>query len=284
MTKLELIYEDNHVLVAVKPPNLPAQADQSGDADMLSHCREYIRVTRKKPGQTYIGLVHRLDRPAAGLMVFALTSKAAGRLCEQMREHQAGRSYLAIVHGVPKSGVLVHYLKESTGKMRSVPENTPGAKRAELNLEVVETFDSPNEGKLTLCVVQLKTGRKHQIRAQLAAQGHALFGDARYDFGRAKPGQQLALWGYKLVFRHPTLQRDMTFFSRPKGQSWTAFEEAIERVVGPVVEKESGGVSERKTFPTSERESGAAIEEKLTPVVETEPAPAIEREESPKAD
>ena len=217
--KPKILYEDNHILVAIKPPNLPSQADESGDMDMLSLCREHLRTSRGKPGQAYIGLVHRLDRPAGGLMAFACTSKAATRLSAQFAEKSAGREYLAVVRGKIPEGTHVHWLADRNGMVRAVPEGTKGAKRAELAIEILQEKDD-----LTLVRVTLKTGRKHQIRAQCAALGHPLWGDQRYAFGLSKPGEQLALWGYRLQLVHPTMGEAMEWEQNPEGGVWGKFE------------------------------------------------------------
>lgn len=215
----EVIYEDNHLLVVVKPVNVPAQADSSGDMDMLSLVKAYIKEEYQKPGAVYAGLVHRLDRPAGGLMVFAKTSKAAARLSAQFQSHEAGRSYLAAVEGDAGAGTLTDYLCKDGRKNRVmvVREGTAGAKWARLCYETVE-----RRGGLSLVRVELSTGRPHQIRVQMANAGFPLFGDQRY--GRGRPGQQLALWGAELRLIHPTREESMTFRTPlPKTEPWIQF-------------------------------------------------------------
>ncbi len=195
-----ILYEDNHVLVALKPRNMPVQADASGDTDLLSLLKGYIKEKYNKPGNVYLGLVHRLDRPVAGLVAFARTSKAAARLSTQLRDKRMGRHYLCVTQGeTPERGSLRHFLlkDEKTNSSRAVPEGTPGAKEALLDFERLAVKDG-----LSLLRVQLGTGRSHQIRVQLKEAGFPLWGDNRYGGGR--PGQSVALYAWELSFEHPT--------------------------------------------------------------------------------
>jgi 23S rRNA pseudouridine1911/1915/1917 synthase len=206
---LKVLYEDNHLLVVDKPVNIPVQADASGDIDLLTMGKAYIKERYAKPGEVFLGLVHRLDRPVGGVVAFARTSKAAARLSEQLRTRDMSRGYLCIVRGAPPTrGTLVHWLlkDEKNNTSRVVPEGTPGAKRAELSYETLESLDG-----LSLLSVHLMTGRSHQIRVQFASQGHALWGDARY--GGGKPGEQIALHAASLTLTHPTTRARMTFRS-----------------------------------------------------------------------
>lgn len=215
-----VLYEDNHVLVAVKPANMPTQADFSGDMDFLSLCKDYIKVRYQKPGAVYLGLVHRLDRPVGGVMVFARTSKAAARLSEQVRTKALFREYAAVVQGIPPTeGELHHWLLKdpSTNTTRAVPENTPGAKFASLSYWLEAKTDQES-----LLRVRLHTGRSHQIRVQFSASGYPLWGDARY--GGGKPGMQIALHAVSIAFTHPTT-REYVSFSDPPAQisPWKLF-------------------------------------------------------------
>ena len=219
----DILYEDNHVLVAVKPPNLLSQADSTGDPDMLSILKEYIREKYRKPGNVYLGLVHRLDRPVGGLMVFARTSKAAARLDAQMREHRMGREYLCVVAGEAEEkftlrDFLVH---DPIANKETVCEaDEKGGKEAILHGRCIASREGTS-----LVGIRLETGRKHQIRAQMCNIGAPLWGDNRY--GGGIPGQQIALWGYKLTFRHPTLNRIMTFHSLPSGNIWDLYADLL---------------------------------------------------------
>lgn len=221
---MDVLYCDNHILVAVKPPNMPSQADASGDMDMLTELKGYIGIKYKKPGNVYLGLVHRLDRPAGGVMVFARTSKAAARLGAQFQAHAQGRKYLAIIEGELRDArTLTDFLvKGADGMVRVVPEGTAGAKRAELTTTPVAT-----RGGLTLADVELSTGRAHQIRVQHANIGHPLWGDMRY--GNGVPGRQLALWAYRLTIPHPVRGEILIFQSKPpRSGAWEAFYDIID--------------------------------------------------------
>jgi len=220
--KIEILYEDNHILVVVKPPNMLTQSDRTGDDDLLTVLKEDIKIRYSKPGNVFLGLVHRLDRPVGGAMVFAKTSKAASRLSEQIRTREFDKSYIAVVHGVPKqmSGTLRHYLvKNEATNTVSVTKSTYEGKEASLDYEVKASKDG-----LSLVQIRLNTGRPHQIRVQFADIGHPLFGDQKYGTAMNKPGMQLALWSAQIGFRHPTLKQWMSFISAPpKEYPWDIF-------------------------------------------------------------
>lgn len=216
-----IVYEDNHVLVAVKAPNVLSQGDASGDPDMLSLLKAYLKQAHQKPGDAYLGLVHRLDRPVGGLMVFAKTSKAAARLSAQLKAHDMGREYLCVCEGeVSSPFTLADTLlkNEKTNLVSVVAEGTKGGQRAMLHGEPAAV----REGK-TLCKIRLETGRSHQIRVQMRHFGHPLWGDNRY--GNGRPGQQIALWGYKLTFLHPTKKEPLVFLNSPKEGGFAPFAE-----------------------------------------------------------
>ena len=217
---IRILYEDNHLLFAEKPANLPVQGDSSGDIDMLSILKEYIREKYNKPGNVYLGLVHRLDRPVGGCMVFAKTSKSAARLSAQFSAHTAQKRYYAVLQGVLNAETMFTdalLANEKSGMVKVVPMGTPGAKEARLISTPVSVCDN-----LTLTSVTLLTGRKHQIRVQHACHGLPLWGDARY--GGGKPGQQIALWAYSLTIEHPTLKTMITVTSAPpQNGAWLKF-------------------------------------------------------------
>ena len=209
---IRVLYEDNHLLVVEKPANVPVQADASGDEDLLTACKGYIKEKYAKPGEVYLGLVHRLDRPVGGVMVFARTSKAAARLTEQFSAHRARKRYAAIVEGsAPGEGRLADFLwkDERTNTTSVVPEGTPGAKMAKLSFRTLA-----REGDLSLLDVDLQTGRPHQIRVQLSHAGFPIHGDQRYN-PAAQVGEQIRLWAYALTIVHPTLKEEMTFYALP---------------------------------------------------------------------
>ena len=222
---VDVLYEDNHLLVVVKPPNLPVQADSSGDDDLLSIMKRYIGNKYQKPGNVYLGLVHRLDRPVGGVMVFARTSKAAARLSAAFAGHEQDKRYLAVVRGdIPGPTRLEDALLKdgATGMVRVVAPNVPGAKHA-----LLDTRPLARREGLTLAEVTLHTGRAHQIRVQHAHAGWPLWGDARYGGGR--PGQQIALWAAALAFEHPTRHERMRFSAPPPGEgAWLKFRAEID--------------------------------------------------------
>ncbi len=213
--KLKVIYEDNHIIVVEKPPNIPSQGDKTEDVDMLTLIKEYLKEKYNKPGNVYLGLVHRLDRPVGGIMVFAKTSKAASRLSNQVREKVFKKEYLAIVDGKPEKDkdTLENYLlkNERTNTSRIVKENTPGSKYAKLDYEVLKYNEEIN---LSLLKILLHTGRHHQIRVQLAGMGHSICGDQKY--GTRGRGKQISLWAYKLTIEHPITKESMTFTDVPE--------------------------------------------------------------------
>ena len=211
--KLNVIYEDNHIIVVEKPCNVPSQADSTGDLDMITLVKQYIKEKYQKPGEVYLGLVHRLDRPVGGIMVFARTSKAAGRLSEAIRTNQFSKTYLAVVTGIlqEKEGRLENYLwkDEALNKSMVVSKEKKGAKLASLSYEVIEEKDN-----LSLVKIHLETGRHHQIRVQFAHLGHPLYGDQKY--GKDNLQKQIALWAYRLEFKHPTKEEIMQFECKPQ--------------------------------------------------------------------
>src|SRR5665647_3632388 len=194
---IPILYEDNHILIVVKPPNMPTQADDSRDLDLLSALKADIKQRFSKPGSVYLGLVHRLDRPVGGAMVFAKTSKAASRLSESIRSRDFGKCYWAIVRGTPKNAQdrLLHYLYKDTktNMVTAVDKNHPEAKEAILEYETMGSVNG-----LSLVFVVLHTGRSHQIRVQFASIGCPLYGDQRYGAHVNQVGQQIALWSGEL--------------------------------------------------------------------------------------
>ncbi len=200
MDEIELLYEDNHLLVVVKPPGVPSQEDATGDPNMLTRMKAYIKAAYQKPGEVYLGLVHRLDRPVGGIMCFARTSKAAARLSAQLKSGAFKKTYLAVAEGTtPVSGVLTDYLYkvEEENHVYAADENTPGAKFAKLAYRTLATRDG-----LSLVEIELFTGRSHQIRVQFAEAGFPLWGDHRY--GRGKSRENIALFAARLKIEHPT--------------------------------------------------------------------------------
>ncbi len=215
MQNLKVIFEDNHIIVVEKTPNIPSQSDKTGDVDMLTIVKHYIKEKYNKPGNVYLGLVHRLDRPVGGIMIFAKTSKAAGRLSEQVREKVFKKRYLAVVDGKidnPK-GALENYLykDERNNMSKVVNKDKKNAKLAKLDYEVITYNEVKN---LSLVKVNLHTGRHHQIRVQLSHFGHSIFGDQKY--GTRGQGKQIALWAYELTIKHPITKEEIRFKDLPE--------------------------------------------------------------------
>lgn len=212
--EMKVIYEDNQIIVVEKEPNIPSQSDKTGDEDMLSLVKKYIKEKYNKPGEVYIGLVHRLDRPVGGVMVFARTSKSASRLSEQVRNKTLQKTYIATVDGKfeENKGTLENYLykDERNNISRVVNQDKKNAKLAILDYEVLN-YDEKRD--LSVVKIKLHTGRHHQIRVQFAHAGHSLYGDQKY--GVRGKGKQIRLWAYKLTLEHPTKKEMMTFESKP---------------------------------------------------------------------
>ncbi|WP_174615513.1 RluA family pseudouridine synthase [Virgibacillus ihumii] len=220
---IPIIYEDNHLLVVEKPVNMPVQGDQSGDSDLHNLLKHDLKVRYQKPGNVYLGLVHRLDRPVGGAMVFAKTSKAASRLSDSIRRNRFDKTYAAVVRGTPheKHARLEHFLYKDRqeNKVYAVSAQQKHAKKALLDYEVMEVNNN-----LSMLSINLITGRSHQIRVQLAESGFPLYGDQKYGQYVNKPGQQIALWSNKLSLEHPTKKETMEFTSTPpEGYPWSLF-------------------------------------------------------------
>lgn len=205
LKKINVIYEDNHIIVVEKPINVPTCEDDSKDIDLLSLVKFYLKEKYNKPGNVYLGLVHRLDRPVGGIMVFAKTSKAASRLNEQIRENKIEKKYYCVVSGIlkNKSDILKDYLLKDS-KMNKVVVNKKG-KYAELDYKVLAEKEN-----LSLIEVNLHTGRSHQIRVQFSSRNYPLFGDQKYN-KKAIVGEQIALYSFSLSFKHPISKEVMTF-------------------------------------------------------------------------
>ena len=224
MEELTILHEDNHIIVVLKPQNIPSCEDESKDVDMLTMIKEYIKVKYNKTGNVYLGLVHRLDRPTGGVMVFAKSSKAASRLSEQLKSGDFEKRYFAVLMGVPKEekATLTHYMKKNAinNMVYVCPPTVQGAKFAELEYSVLQKAND-----LSLVDVRLHTGRSHQIRVQMNAIGTPLYGDMRYGGEKAKKGH-LALWAYYLSFTHPVSKERMVFRVQPPKDNtpWNLFD------------------------------------------------------------
>lgn len=212
-----ILYEDNHLIVVHKPPGILSQADYSNDPDMLSLLKNYLKEKYQKPGNVYLGLVHRLDRMTGGVMVFARTSKAAARLADQMQKHGFKKTYLAIVSGTfdDRRGTLIDYLIKDETEVKSYVTTPEQGKKAILTYQVLE-----EKNNQALLEIALETGRHHQIRVQLASRGHPIVGDVLYG---SKIKANLALYAYKLEFFHPVNKNCLSFVVKPQGDLWKQF-------------------------------------------------------------
>ena len=222
--KLNVIYEDNHIIVVIKPVGVPTQADKTGDIDMLTIIKEYLKEKYNKPGNIYLGLVHRLDRMVGGVMVFAKTSKAASRLSEYIRNKDMKKKYFAIVNGklnISNKYIRIenYLLKNERLNISKVVEKThfKNSKLAILEYKVLKNFEY-NRKKYSVVDVNLHTGRHHQIRVQFANIGHPLYGDQKYGQNINKVGQNIALFSYYLEFPHPTKDEICIFTKMPYEQ------------------------------------------------------------------
>lgn len=212
--EISVLYEDNHLLIVKKPVNIPVQADRSGDKDFLSMLKQDLKYRYQKPGNVFLGLVHRLDRPVGGVMVFAKTSKAASRMSDLIRRQEIERRYLTVVRGAPAKvqAKLKHHLIKNPreNKVYTTSAHHKKAKMAMLDYKTV----AKNE-ELSLLSVRLHTGRPHQIRVQLSANGTPIYGDQKYGQNVNRSGQQIALWAHSLRFEHPVKKEIIEVHSPP---------------------------------------------------------------------
>ena len=210
---LIILYEDNHIIVVLKPQNVACCPDSTGDDNLFDCVARYIKEKYAKPGNAFVGLVHRLDRPTGGVMVYAKTSKAAARLSEHLKSGGVEQKYLAVLCGTlsKKSGTLENYLRKNTinNMVYVCTQTEEGAKYASLDYNILE-----EAGGLSLADVKLHTGRTHQIRVQMAAINTPVYGDMRYGGENAVKGK-LALWAYSLSFPHPTTGERLRFIAEP---------------------------------------------------------------------
>jgi 23S rRNA pseudouridine1911/1915/1917 synthase len=225
-TAVHILHCDNHLLVVYKPGGLPVQADITADPDLLTLAKAWIAQEFHKPGAVWLGLVHRLDRPARGVVVLARTSKAAARLSEQFRERTAVKTYRVIVHGQPPQlqATLQDWLQSDEKGSRRVAQGQ--GRECSLDYRTLASH-----GGLTLLEVDLHSGRKHQIRVQLSGIGCPVLGDLRYGAPAPLPDRNIALLAYRLVLKHPTTAEVLTFTApEPPGWPWQPDEPTRHRV------------------------------------------------------
>lgn len=225
-SELQILYEDNHLLVINKKVGQLVQGDKTGDESLLELIKDFIKKRDQKPGNVFLGLVHRIDRPTSGLVIYAKTSKALSRLTQMVKNREIEKTYWAVVAKelIPQSQRLVHYLKknEKTNKATVFPKATDGAKELVLKYELIKTLD-----RYQLLEVDLETGRHHQIRAQLAKIGVPIKGDLKYGSPRSNPDGGISLHARKLHFKHPVTKEEIEIVAPvPQNDAvWKACEE-----------------------------------------------------------
>lgn len=221
--KIKILYEDNHLIVVEKPINMLVQSDNTHDLDLQTLIKKYLKEKYQKPGNVYLGLVHRLDRPVGGVMVFAKTSKAAARLSISIKNHEFKKTYLAIIDGKLNHNEVLE--DKILNKDNKVTIDDSG-KESKLEYRVLDIKEDK-----TLVSINLITGRKHQIRIQFASRDFPLWGDLRYN-KNAEVGNQLALWATKIEFKHPTKDEIMIFKSKPDTRKypWSIFKKDVDNL------------------------------------------------------
>jgi 23S rRNA pseudouridine1911/1915/1917 synthase len=231
--KLDVIYMDNHLLVVNKQQGLLSQGDETGDVDLVAMAKEHLKKKFNKPGNVFVGLVHRLDRPASGVLALARTSKAASRLSAQFRDNLPKKRYFAMVEGnCEGEGVCENYLIKRDKGVRVTSKNTPSAQYAELSWKAVAW-----KGSVTLVEVLLKTGRPHQIRAQLSHMGFPILGDFKYGAKKELDGKNLALHCFFLSLSHPVKDETMKWVARTP-RSWSGrFGDEMEYIINSAIKR-----------------------------------------------
>lgn len=223
---LDILYEDNHLIAINKAPKEITQGDRTGDRPISDKIKEYLRIKYDKPGEAFLGVIHRLDRPTSGVIIYAKTSKGLTRMNALFKKHEVRKIYHAIVAPPPKhhEGTIVHYLKKNNQQNKSyvTSSNTPGAKEAKLKYKVIG-----QSLRYTLCEIELMTGRHHQIRAQMSAIGAVIRGDLKYGAKRSLPNASISLHARELSFVHPISKKNITIEAPyPTDDSlWLQFED-----------------------------------------------------------
>jgi len=219
----QIIFEDNHILIINKRIGQLVQGDRTKDKSLLEEIAEFIKIRDEKPGKAFLGLVHRIDRPTSGLVIFAKTSKALFRLTEMLKKREIKKTYWAIVRKemIPQQQKLIHHLRKNTEKNKSTAFDEPreNTKEARLSYRVIKTLD-----RYYLLEIDLETGRHHQIRAQLSKIGIPIRGDIKYGYSRPNPDAGISLHARKLEFTHPVTQNPMLIVAptNPEDKMWEA--------------------------------------------------------------
>lgn len=228
--KVEILYEDQEIIVCIKPFGMPVQGDKSRDTDLLTYLKHHIFEEEDMEEEPYLALIHRLDRPVGGVMVFAKTQSAAAKLSDQVQDGTMIKFYQAVLTGElnQEFGTLEDYLLKDgkTNTSKVVKKGTKGAKRAQLSYEVLDVFET-DEGILSYVLIELITGRHHQIRVQMASRGAGIYGDTKYNprFMKTKKNyQQIALFATRLEFEHPATGEHMVFKTEPEGAAFDVIE------------------------------------------------------------
>lgn len=230
MKKLNILFEDEYMLACVKPCGVPSQGDKSNDSDMVTLLKEYLFDNSEIDDEPYLAVIHRLDRPVGGVMIFAKTPEVAAKLSDDMQDGNIIKYYQAIVTGeLPDdSGELVDYLvrdgKTNTSKV--VAKGTKGAKEARLYYEVLDVFET-DEGVLSYILIELETGRHHQIRAQMANKGCGIWGDTKYNpqFAKVKKKyMEIGLYSSRIELNHPVTGEKLVFKNEPEGKAFDVIE------------------------------------------------------------
>lgn len=222
---MTVVYEDNHLIIVNKTASEIVQGDKTGDTPLSESVKLYLKEKYAKPGNVFLGVTHRLDRPVSGLVVFAKTGKALSRLNEMFRLSQVKKTYWAVVKNRPpqEEGVLIHYLvrNEKQNKSYAYDQEKPGSKKAELHYRLIAHSDN-----YYLLEVDLKTGRHHQIRCQLAKMGCPIKGDLKYGSPRSNPDGSICLHARRVRFIHPVSKEEIDITAPlPAGNLWDAFKE-----------------------------------------------------------
>jgi len=220
---LDILYEDNHLILVNKKAGDIVQGDKTGDITLADDVKTYIKEKYNKPGDVFLGITHRLDRPTSGIVIFAKTSKALSRINKMFAEREIHKTYLAIVDNIPPKTeeTINHYLVRNRKQNKSYAnnKNVPNSKMASLTYKLIANSD-----KYYLLEIQLHTGRHHQIRAQLTKIGCIIKGDLKYNFPRSNPDGGICLHAYKTEFIHPVKKEQITIIANPpKDKLWDFF-------------------------------------------------------------